>query len=265
MQRTVKTILLSLATGLLGMFLWVFLAEGFGKVATAIVTTFYFLLMGIWLGRSNPRSLPYAGLLMNVFFGGTLLLDVMNPPSAVQLHEMLPMFAAPLLALPFSYIGVYIGTHLAQGEGRTPLPNLKAYGTGLVVGLLGLLIVYAVVLTAMSFQVASGIANTIALLVIFPVFAFLLGRRYQQKWLGLGISVCVAPMLLIGGFLFFSPTSPLRQDGSLHWPTFSVDTDAILVIILPFTLAVSCLTAYLGSRHGKAKTSVPEPDVPAGS
>src|SRR5512140_369393 len=145
MKPTLKSILLSLATGLLGKFLWVFLIEGFGPVATAIVTPLYFLLMGVWIGKVHPRSLPYAGLLMNVLFGGTFLPALMQAPSTVDVSQALPMFLGPLLALPFSYMGVYIGSRLvgqpafeqakSRGETNAVVYIAKVYGIAFLVGL----------------------------------------------------------------------------------------------------------------------------------
>jgi hypothetical protein len=267
--------LLSLATGLLGMFLWVSLIEGFGPVVTALVTSLYFLLMGMWIGEMHPRSLPYAGLHMNILFGGTFLPGLTHAPSAVDVSQALPIFLGPLLALPFSYIGVYIGSRLvgrpaleqaeSRGETSSAVSMLKIYGIAFLVGLLGMLLAYASALTGtVAFQVAPGVVDTLPLLVIYPILALLLGRHYWRRWLGVGLTVCLLALLSIGGFLLFSPTSPLRHRGQLQWPTLSIDNDSLLVIVLAATVLLSIVTSYIGSRSRKAEESAPEPVLPAG-
>ena len=234
---------------------------GTSPLITAIFSALLYFSLGIWLGRMQPQSLWYAPFLMNIFIWVIFIPMGMEfwPPKIRIWYFLIP----PLVALFTAYLGMYLGSFFKFAQltsqnfdgyiGKRDL-NYSPHRTRLVsyiilffLGVVGMFICYLLVfLYSFFLSLSFGASYALSYLFVYPLLALGQSWRYHERWLRCGVVLCLAPLL----YWF----SLLWSDGKLSWSRMSFSNDTIMMAIMPLTLALSCITAFVAVRLKKFQT-----------
>lgn len=227
-------------------------------IITSIFSALLYLSLGVWVGRMKPQILWYAPLLMNIPIWVIFIpIGIEIWPPIIRIWYFL---IPPLVALPAAYLGTYVGSRLvfAKRTSQNVLkltserrffsyPNLKSFGTYIllfVIGFAGMFICLILLFVFnFYFGLSFGAGYTLSYLLVYPSLAVVLSWKYRDRWLANVIVLCVAPSL----YWF----SILWSDGKLLLSEMSFSNSTIMMAIMPLTLVLSCLAAFVTVRFKK--------------
>jgi len=229
-------------------------------IITTIFSAFLYLSLGVWVGIMHPQSLWYAPLLINILIWMIFIpMGIEIWPPIIRIWYFL---IPPLVALPAAYLGTYLGSRLVFAKrtlqnvpeltsGRRFLSylNIKIFGTYIllfVIGFAGMFICHFLLFVFKVYLGLSlGAGYTLSYLLVYPSLAVILGRKYRDRWFANAIVLCIAPLL--------SWFSILSSDGKLLLSEISFSNSTIMMVIMPLTLLLSCLAAFVTVRLQKPR------------
>jgi hypothetical protein len=230
-------------------------------LVTSIFSALLYFSLAIWIGRVQPQSLWYAPLLMNILIWVIFIPMGMEfwPPKIRIWYFLIP----PLVALPAAYFGTYVGSRtvfakmtsqtvpeLTTERGFFSYPYLKSFGAYLLLFLIGfagmfichILLFVSVFLLRLSF----GAGYTLSYLLVYPSLAVMQSWRHRDRWFVNAIVLCLVPALWWFSILWSA--------GKLHLSEISFSNSSIMMVIMPLTLVLSSIAAFVSVRLKKPRT-----------
>lgn len=238
MKPTSKSVLFPLLLGLGSLVVLYPAMNGLSPSWFSVLAGVLFLAIGLGLGRSFPKSLWYAPLLLN------LPQWVVFYPLMMLRPDRIYLFLIPLAA---AYAGLYLGRRFLAGKESAALPGLSyLLSRYLMPPGLGFLLMFATLvlhlMAMMALMDSPYVFNTfyITYPLMYALAAGLLAHS-RNWWLSDACLLCLLPILywvvLQTSKSQASPDKPLPCD---------------MIITMGVTLLLSITTAFLVNRR-KAK------------
>lgn len=251
MKARAALILKPFAIGIMGLFFTFMIMTASSPTITTLFSAVLYFSLGLWLGKIQPQTLWYAPLLTGIPIWAIFIPMGMEfwPPVVRIWSFLMPPFAA----LPATYLGMYApSTSLFSkstsrqasrivGVGTASSSfKLKSLGNYILVFVLGFgcmfICLFLLLLFTFYWGLSFGLSYALSYLLVYPFLAVVLALRYREPSSIVALVLCLSPTL----YWFFL----LWSDGKLHINGMSFSDSTIMMIVMPLTLALSCLAAF---------------------